>query len=101
MRISPSLKNIRNDFNNNYTSIKQVYKEAKIDSLRKNYGTTKTAYNISKKCLTKACKEKGIEGIPIIAGIIGFLIPLPATSVILYAITKGTLTIIKPFIKKS
>ena len=101
MRIGLSLRNINSNFNNNYASIKNTYKLAKLESKQKNYGTTKTALNIGKQCFTKVYKEHGIDGVPIIAGIIGFLIPLPVTSVIFYAITKGIVSAVKPIIKKS
>lgn len=103
MKILPIIKSVGND-------IKSTSKRVAIASTcgynvaqRKSHiyknGELVTLLNISRGVSKKIAKETTIEDLPIIAGAIGMLVPLPLASPVMLALGKAVQLVVKAFRK--
>lgn len=87
MKIMPIIKSVQQDIKTTSLRISNAGKQGRNIGTRvsqiHNSGDLLTLVNISRGVTRKVAKETSINDLPIIAGAIGFLVPLPLASPIM------------------
>lgn len=99
MKILPIIENTGRSVKNTSQRIAKASREGYSIGLRTSkiykQGEASTLFNVGKSVKKQVCKNASIDDLPIIAGAIGMLIPLPLASPILLGLGKITQVIIK------